>query len=285
MKKPVIVCLTYANYIRDLESLVEVRYHNCTMDEGDFYDKCRGADLIIEQEFNDGKAIYGSLLEKVHVPKAVWLIDTHVQSRHPAYARYFDYVFVAINRLMPIFDRPTFHLPLGCPMNSDQFNPLCSEKKWDVAFVGQFHPMGQRRSTLQRLAHDLNLKQLSYNFTTAYGPDYERIYRQSKLGFNKSIAEECNFRVFEVIGMGVPLVTDWNDECGHITGLRERIFPYNDFPDILLQIEHILGMPEKEIENLCINNQQWLKGKHLVFHRFLEMIKVCIGYTPPNGPS
>lgn len=283
MRKPVIVCLTYANYIRDLENLVEVRYHNCTMDKGDFYDKCRGADLIIEQEFNDGKAIYDSLLKKVNIPKAVWLIDTHVQARHPAYAQNFDYVFVAINRLRSLFERPTFHLPLACPMKSDQINPVHSKKEWDFAFVGQLHTMGNRRSILQRLAFELTQRRISYNFTTAYGTDYERIYQRSKLGFNKSIADECNFRVFEVMGMGVPLLTDWNEEYANIAELEDRTFSYNTFPEILPRIIDVLEMPEKELEKMCTENQQWLKSGHLVFHRFLEMIKVCTGYTPPEG--
>ena len=102
---------------------------------------------------------------------------------------------------------------------------------------------------------------------------------RTKVAFNKSIGNECNFRIFEVMAMGVPQVSDWNDECALVPGLKERVFWYNTEGEILPAINKVLAMSDSQIIDFIKDSQEWLKNGHMITHRHLNMIEKSLGYN------
>src|SRR6476659_3754244 len=87
-------------------------------------------DVIIEREYNDGRALYIPLLKAVkeavpEVIRAKWFIDTHVvEKMHTLYAQHVDVGFFALSRATESFQSlmgkdNAFWLPLCWPDRAD----------------------------------------------------------------------------------------------------------------------------------------------------------------------
>jgi len=279
-KKPKVVLLSYLDHIRDLDDYVDLHYHNCKMPDEHFFEVAKDADIIVEQEFNDGKAKYAGLLNMVDKPKkAVWLIDTHTRPDHAQYAQNFDKVFVAIDSLMGKIPMRTHHLPLACTFSKKDVCVVENKKTLDVAFVGQFLIKGGRKKVLESLSLDLTRKKIPHQFTTAYKQAYIDIHRAARVGFNKSIGNELNFRVFEVMAMGVPQVTDLNAELCLVPGLKDKVYTYKAYSEIIPQIESLLSRSQKSLDDEMREKQEWLKNGHMITHRHIEIIERTLGYS------
>ena len=273
MTKPKILMLHYGT-VPHLEEFADVSYWDINRSEEEFFSKALCADLIIEQEFNDGKALYNKLLDRVpSVKKAVWLIDSHVRTDHPEYAKSFDYVFVGTDYQRKQFQRVTHHLPVCYTLPRETIKVCTSEKVYDVGFVGQFLIMGGRAVLLQQLERDCAYRGLTTCFKTAYGEEYSKIISSSRVAFNKSVAKELNFRVFELMAMGVPQVTDFNSELMLIPGLLNRVTTYGEYSEIIPAIEKVLGKTYKEELKEA---QDWILREHMLYHRMLKIIETCL---------
>ena len=146
-------------------------------------------------------------------PRAAWAIDTHLNMARSV-ERFGDaeFLFAAQQNgamaLQQITNRVVHWLPLAC--DPDVHHPMSSETKcFDLGFVG--NPVGTDR---QRLLGFLAARYPSSWFGKALFEDMCRMYSRCRIGFNCSVADDLNMRVFEIPACGLPLVTNHIEHNG-----------------------------------------------------------------------
>ena len=183
-------------------------------------------DLIIEREFNDGVSIYDKLLKQFpKVKKAFWGIDSHLNfKRHLEYAENFDYIFLAISKFASqmnnLINKPVKWLPLYFPGRKIEVK---QNPEIELSFVGNFkqHFFKQRREYLELLKpYGIQIFEREYS-------RMPEIMNNSLISFNCSLSCDMNFRVFEALGYGSCLLTNWVEDIGKIDGLGIRSCFYN----------------------------------------------------------
>lgn len=274
----------------DLAKKNEVMYldYNSKVDgifPGEVYRKIKefNPDFLIEREFNDQKSKYPEIVSFVgrNIPeckKAVWLIDSHCNLQwHLDYAPLFDFVFVAISKYQPIIaghlnqigsKTKCFWLPLCYPYNKKKVIRNKSHVPFDIVFVGRWGDWFDERNRLIELLRK-NYKDKFFAIT-----DYsnmEDYIRQGIISFNRSVADDMNFRVFETLANGVELVTNDVPDLHLIKGLEEKINIYHNDEELLTMIDLIL---DGEMEKDVIKNQIWVQNHHCLINRHKEIIKM-----------
>jgi len=262
----------------------EILYLDCNSKMASFQAAAFGPDLVIEREFNDGKAVYDELLNcgaLRGVPKAWWWIDSHIAfDPRKDYARNFDYLFLAVSRNVEPLKQYLGHdrvhwLPLCWPYQTDAITPNTETKEYDISFVGRWNRewFPQRTEYIERLkAH--------YGDRFHAVTDYQNmlsIVRRSKVSFNCAIQDDLNFRVFEVLGCGTEIVTDPVDDLFKVEGLKDRVSVYHDFDELMKLIDGILA---GEIKHDTAASQQWVQSSHCLCHRLRYIINTVNGHTP-----
>src|SRR5262245_3297877 len=138
-------------------------------------------------------------------PCAWWAIDTHID---PAWAkekgRSFDWLFAAQRDGAEALTKsglPAMWLPLAC--DPDVHRPHPVEKCWDICFVGRV------THEIRRQALALVLQHFPNSFVgERYFDEFARTYSEARIGFNRSVKNDINMRVFETLGCGPLLVTN-----------------------------------------------------------------------------
>ncbi|MBS1745652.1 MAG: glycosyltransferase family 1 protein [Bacteroidetes bacterium] len=235
-------------------------------------------DLIIEREFNDCKAEYGYLyhhsLKKI-VPKAFWFIDAHVSNKERVrYCDNFDFVFVAQSLYLDYVKKNTvcknvFWLPLCYPGTTSGIIKNNCTVKYPISFVGKLDDGYANR--LQMVSF-LKEKYGNDFFAVTNYNSMSDIIRQSKITTNYSVKDDLNFRVFEVLGLGTKLLTNYVPDLDKIEGLKERLNWFEDFSGLKKHADRILKCNSDTEEVYKI--QQWIKEKHTLKNRLAEMLQM-----------
>lgn len=202
-----------------------------------------GAAFYLELDAASGRFVRPGGLERLRVPKFAWLVDTHKKPEfHRQIARDMDLTFFAMQRWGHVLDAgPRVWLPLHA--DARIFRPVEAERLWDVAFVGS---QPWRAEALERLARAHGLQVL---VTTTTGPaeksETASIYARSRLVFNRHVANDLNFRVFEALACGRVLLTDAqpNGQYELLEDGRHAIV-YKDDGDLERQVLRLLGDAE-----------------------------------------
>jgi glycosyltransferase involved in cell wall biosynthesis len=114
-----------------------------------------------------------------------------------------------------------------------------SSPKWDVALLGLHYEL-----------RDLFVKGLrGCGVTVKYdlGPVFEEareIYKQSRVGINWSSLEDVNARVFEIMGMGLPLVTNRLPDMSIYFEEDKHYLGFDDVEDAVRAVRFFLTHPE-----------------------------------------
>lgn len=240
-------------------------------------------ELVLEREFNDGKAVYNDVLEYIkekhpNCKTAVWLIDTHVgHDRHVEYAKLFDYVFLAISSYVDEFasqvNENTFWLPVCYPYSKDEITPNYRPINNEVVFVGN---VDRIKAWFPERAEYVEYLQNHYKNRFYAVTDYDNmktIIRESKVSFNYCIKDDLNFRVFETLGLGTELVTNDVTDLHKIEGLTDWVNIYRDKVDLIRIIDSILAN-ESTINTL--KAQRWVKDNHTLYNRYKSLLKMIM---------
>lgn len=243
-------------------------------------------DIVIEREFNDGKAHYEHLYKwlKAYMPKVPrvwWAIDTHVgYDRHMEYAKNFTQVFCAISMFQGDFEKivgkgNAYWLPLCFPRRRDSIHRNYHEIKYDVSFIGRWNKQWfPERTAMIEFMQDAYGERFwaETNYQTV-----ESLVKRSRVSMNCSIGMDLNFRTFEVMAMGTELVTNDVPDLHKIKTLTERVAIFdgrypNTIPHVLDPI--LANAPIATHDTL--DNQEWIKENHCLVHRhnaLLEMLE------------
>ncbi len=140
-------------------------------------------------------------------PRAVWAIDTHINlSRCLTRFGDADFLFAAqkngAQTLQDMLGRPVTWLPLACDPRIHR--PVVGERPaHDVVFVG--HILGAERI---RLLEEIVRRYPSSWIGQAVFGEMARMYSRARTGFNCSVADDLNMRLFEIPTCGISLVTN-----------------------------------------------------------------------------
>ncbi len=202
---------------------------------------------------------------------AWWVIDTHMDA---AWAeekgRDFDWLFAAqrdgAERLCKA-GLPAAWLPLAC--DPQIHRPHSLPKRWDVSFVGKISP-GPRQDLLMLLHQNF-----PNGFTgQAYFDEYARIYSQSRIGFNRSVKNDVNMRVFETLGCGTLLVTnDLADNGQDDLFVPDRhLVTYHDAEELTDKLRFYLAHEEIR-ERIAQAGQAEAVARHTYLHRMQSLLQ------------
>lgn len=184
-------------------------------------------------------------IENLSIPTACYIIDVHLGTWRYEAARFFDVVFIAQKDYVEGYRRKLGHdrvywLPLAAA--SDFHNQQNLPRIYDVGFVGNISLA--HRSSPRSLYLNLLAKEFTTNdFYRFYTPrEVGRVYSQSKIVFNTSIAGDITMRVFEAALSGALVVSD-SEKNGveELFRLGKEIVIYHNVDDLLTKIRYYLA--------------------------------------------
>ena len=236
-----------------------------------------GYDLYLRVDHGDD---YHVRLPQRLRPVAFYAIDTHLPHSWRKIRRIageFDAVFCAhrdgAKRLpgaewLPVACDPSIHAP-SLAEGRSLVGSRGGEARWDVAFVG--HDGGvPRKFYLQALRE----RYPNSCIGTAPHTRLAAIYGQARVGFNYSIADDVNMRLFEVLAAGAMLVTNAlrHDDLAML-GFEDRrhLALYRSPQELLELIDHYLAHPE-ERQAIAAAGCAFVKARHTYAHRIRQLL-------------
>lgn len=228
-------------------------------------------DVIIEEESNDGQAIYTDIYREFpHTPKAWWMIDAHITlAEHLNYAKQFSYVFCGQSWFQKFVQRETlarsFFLPL-CHTQTDAEYLRCMElpKDRDIpfSFIGNIRSLHVERKRyvrkfLEMFGDGFFARQSDHSSTMDY-------LRRSVMTFNCSLNNDLNFRVWEAVAMGCQVVTDKVEDIG-----MSGIYSYLTLYDKLCPDFSVLQSPV-----IRYGSTDFILREHTLTKRYQQMIEM-----------
>jgi len=209
-------------------------------------------------------------------PSAWWAIDTHMD---PAWAeekgKRFDWLFAAqrdgAERLCKA-GTPALWLPLAC--DSAIHRPHAVGKKWDVCFIGRVSA-GPRQELLSLVANKFPNSFIGQR----YFDEFARTYSEARIGFNRSVKNDVNMRVFETLGCGTLLVTNDLRENGQeeLFESDRHLVTYRGPEELVDKLRFYLSNEEAR-ENMAQAGHAEAVARHTYRHR-MQSVLARVGGT------
>ena len=225
-----------------------------------------GCELYLRVDHGDD---YGVELPARLRPAVFYAIDTHLAHswrKIRRMARRYDAVFCCHRegaRRIPGAE----WLPVAC--DREWHGQIVGSPVWDVAFAGTDGGV-PRKFYLQALRE-------RYPNSFIGRADHTRlasIYSCCQIGFNYSIANDVNMRIFEILAAGALLVTNAlaGDDL-HRLGLedREHLALYRSPRGLFDVIEHFLAHPD-ERERIARAGHALVMARHTYAHRMTRLL-------------
>ena len=203
-------------------------------------------------------------------PNGFYAVDTHLAKswkRIRRLAAHYDQVYCAQRQAAEAFSHGMW-VPLACdlPLHGRIVRPLC----WDVAFVGTDGGV-PRKFYLQALRERYPKSFLGHAPHTQLGA----IYSQAKIGFNYSIRNDLNMRIFEILSAGSLLITNRlsHDDLARL-GLREghEYVGYRGPRELMDAIDYYLHH-EAERQAIAQRGMHHVQRHHTYRHRLEQILR------------
>jgi len=139
------------------------------------------------------------------------------------------------------------------------------EKIYDVSLVGLQYP---NRTNLMNL---LKSEGINVHYSLGKGfEEYRKIYNQTKVGISWSSKKDLIARVFEVMGMKLPLVTNRVPDLPEHFIEGSHYLGFDDVYEAIEKIQRILDEPEK-YEQMVRQGYEEVIEKHTYDHRIQQI--------------
>lgn len=211
-------------------------------------------------------------------PSFFYASDLHLKKPFLAIkkaARFYNHVFCAqysgYLKLMSVGKNRVSWLPHACDPGLTR--DLGLERKLDIAFVG--NDGGNPRKFL--------LQEIKEQFPNSYignAPymDMGKIYSNAKIGFNYSIKNDINMRIFEVASCGAMLLTNHIDDEGfdRLFADKKNLAVYRSPKEIFSMIEYYLHSDKDRNaiaqagKDLVIANHTYAKRASLILDKIKQ---------------
>lgn len=176
-------------------------------------------------------------------PAVFYAIDTHLKKPYKKIkrqARHYDVIFCAqkegVEKIRKETKIDTQWIPLGC--DPQIHKKLALEKKYDIGFVGS----QARKFPRGRLIDILKEKYPNSYFGGAHFLKMCEIYSAAKIGFNYSIVNDINMRMFEIPACGCFLITNYikDNGFGELFENRKHLVIYRNEKELLELVDYYL---------------------------------------------
>lgn len=205
-------------------------------------------------------------------PRAAWAIDTHMDLTR-CIQRFgdADFLFAAQKNgafaLQQRLGRPVEWLPLAC--DPEIHRPIAGElKEHDLVFVGNM--VGLERL---RLLDALRKRYPSSWFGQALFDEMSRMYSRARVGFNCSVADDLNMRLFEIPACRIPLLTNHIEGNGleEVFERERHILTFRTDDELYAQIERLLN-DDALAQRLASASYQYVVQNHTYHHRMTQLL-------------
>ena len=226
-------------------------------------------DLIINLE-NYGNGWEPNLSE-VKTKKILWSIDAHVKGEKPYLDEFNRGKYNILLHSTKDFVNQPFKIWFPNAFDDDLIQKREVTIRCDVGFCGNFvnrHELINKLSQKYNFIHD--------NFVI--GDNMVNSINSYKVHWNKNMSSDINYRNFETIGCGVPLVTNYNyqyDELGfkHM----DNVMFYSNDEEMFNSIDILL----KDInfrEKIAINGLE-LSKRHTYLERCKKILQLYLSIS------
>jgi len=208
------------------------------------------------------------LPDKFH-PAAFWVSDTHLKKPYKKIKRqigHYDYLFCCQRQAAIRHD--AYWIPHA--FDNELVKPLGLSKIYDIGFVGTDGKKSLRKTLLARLKErypDSFLDKARYD-------KMAEVYSQSRIGFNYSIQNDINMRMFEVIGANCLLLTNEIKNNGFEEIFQDRVncVVYRTPEELFELADYYLGH-DREREEIARAGYE-LSKQHTYQSRLNGMFKI-----------
>ncbi len=216
-------------------------------------------------------------LSKINAYKIFWSIDSHCAlQEHLSLARLvnFNLHLNSTPSYMNHFE-PYSEECLWFPNAIDQryFRPKNVDKDTNVGFIGSM--IADRSKVCPTLERLVGLK----SYTNIIGEDYINLINSFHIGFNKSIADDINYRIFETTSCHVPLVTNYVPDLEKLFSLDDEIVVYNNLKEAIGAITWLFNDSQARNHVASMGYKRTIEN-HTYMHRCLTVIENLLPKTP-----
>lgn len=220
-------------------------------------------------------------------PVAYWASDTHINNGKPgdsypyrlATAQKADFVFCAQKRAVEEMKRDGISDPIWLP---HAFEPQAYPKidlltkKYDVCFVGHVNT-ANREDALDRMFKEFpNFYYGQQLFDAA-----ARKYSESKVCFNISMEDDLIMRVFEVMGTGSFLLTNWVPTIEDLFEDGKHLVLYRSLEEAVDKAKYYLAH-DTEREKIAQAGYEEVIAKHKIQDRVSVILDTYLKSKQPK---
>jgi len=221
-------------------------------------------DLIINLE-NYGNG-WEPNLSNVKTKKFLWSIDAHARGETPFVMEFNRGNYNLLLHSTKDFVNEKNKIWFPNAFNNELIQKRDVEKKYDVGFCGS---LLNRGDILNKLNNRYNF--IHHNFVI--GDDMVNSVNSYKIHWNRNLANDINYRSFETIGCGVPLVTNFNYQY-ELLGFKhmENVMLYKNDEEMFHYIDLLLS--DDNLRNKIANNGHLLSEKHTYLERCKKLLEI-----------
>ena len=232
-----------------------------------------GYDLYLRIDHGDYKY---DIPEHVR-PSAFYAIDTHLEKPYKKIreqARHYDHIFCAqlsgAKQIKRDTGKDAVWVPIGC--DPERHRDLALTRRFDIGFVGTEGKKNPRGELLRSLA-----KRYPDSFIgRADSGLMANIYSSSKIGFNYSINNDINMRMFEVMSCGALLLTNRIRGNGfeELFADGKNVVVYSDPGDLMRKADYHISHDE-ESAKIASAGRALAVSKYPYKDRLARMLEEC----------
>lgn len=207
-------------------------------------------------------------------PAVFYVIDTHLKKPYKKmkrHVRHYDIVFCAQKEGAERFRREvkidTQWIPLAC--DPEIHKKIDISKRYDIGFVGR---------DAKKFARGKHLELLKKRYPNSFigSMDFKKmseVYSASKIGFNSSIKNDINMRIFEIMSCGCFLITNRikNNGFNELFKDREHLVVYRNDKELIELIDYYLKN-EEERAKIARQGYNLTVSRYTYYHRVQAML-------------
>ena len=208
--------------------------------------------------------------------------DTHLDDGYRLRkAKEFDYVFLNQKRAVEEYDGKAVWLPHA--FEPQAYPNITTLKKYDVGFIGHMQQDKPNYNGMSRVqALDRLFKEFPNFYYGSRHPqfpgknifeDAAKRFSESKIAFNISIGDDINMRVFETLGTGSFLLTNYLPTLGELFEDGKHLVTYKSYDDMVEKAKYYLEHDEEREKIAEAGYQEAIKN-HTYQNRIERIAKI-----------
>ncbi|MBU1122851.1 MAG: glycosyltransferase [Candidatus Omnitrophota bacterium] len=206
-------------------------------------------------------------------PAVFYVIDTHLKKPYKkikSQVTHYDIIFCAQKNGAAKLRKDTKADAPWVPLAADPqiHGKKDVSKQYDIGFVGR---------DAKKFSRGKQLAFLKKKYPNSFigEAEYKKmgdIYSASKIGFNSSIVNDVNMRVFEILASGCFLLTNYINDNGLFDLFQDKkhLVTYKNDKEMAELIEYYLGHNE-ERQQIAKNGYERVISRHTYYHRVQQM--------------